>query len=630
MKKIGYILIAAAILLAAWLIFKQPTSGVHPNVILITLDTTRADALGFAGNSKVHTPVMDALAKSGTIFSNCTSHSSITLPSHSSILTGQIPPLHGVHNNSSYRLSQDAVTLPEVLQEHGYATGAFLGSVILLKEFGLNQGFDVYDDEIVHYKSNTEKRTIVTRRAEDTMTRAWNWIQKQKQPFFSWIHCYDPHMPYEAPSPFKEAYADNPYFGEIAYTDLQIGRLVNHLKQKGLLENTIIIITGDHGDSFGEHDEITHGLFCYRSTTHVPLFFSIPLKDNESEKIHYPVSSVDILPTILTMLDIPLPKNISGQNLLDASPRSIYSETYIPFESFYFSPVLSIKTDQFSFYKSSEFECYQLTDDPNELNNRVNDHQDELRYFKEQLADIESKAKTTVEEFELDLEMIELLKSLGYVQDGGTYIDHGDDPFSLPAPIHSTKVFKTIQHLHVFESNYPFKVIEEMESLLEEFPDYIGLLTKLGEFKMKIAPEEALVHLEKAAHLRPGDPRLHNLYGHALFNNGYFQKSLEEFKVALELKPTQIVARYNAARVLLEMGQIDLATWNFNKVLEDNPNDIFTLNNLSFIALNHEKNTNKAFKLIDRAFRANPKHPLIKKNHNFIKTLISQNDINKR
>jgi len=275
-----------------------------PNIILITIDTARADALGCYGNKQAVTPVMDALAASGNRFTNCFVQAPITLPSHTSIMTSKNPPSHGVHNNSSYCLSDDALTLAEILKAQGYSTGAFIGSIILDSRHGLDQGFDTYDDDVTHYSSEMKKRTIVTRRAEQVLERGFHWIDEQDSPFFSWLHFYDPHAPYDPPSPFSEAYGDNPYLGEIAYVDLQIGRLVRHLKDHGLWQDTLIVITADHGEAFGEHGEQTHGYFCYGSTTHVPLIISKPLKGQSGQTFDHLVRSIDIAPTLLTLIGV--------------------------------------------------------------------------------------------------------------------------------------------------------------------------------------------------------------------------------------------------------------------------------------------------------------------------------------
>ncbi|MCB1052416.1 MAG: sulfatase, partial [Acidobacteria bacterium] len=271
------------------------------NILLITLDTTRADVLGIYGNKNIQTPNLDHLALNGNFFSQCFSHAPITLPSHTSILTGLNPLHHGVHNNINYALPDTTPTLATLLKEKGYRTGAFVSSFILDSRFGLSRGFDLYEDNIVHYKKQRDQKEILTRRAGDTIHHLEDWLSQSdaQQPFFAWLHLYDAHAPYEAPLPFRQAYASSPYFGEVAYVDYELGRLFEFLDAQGLDKETLIIVTADHGDSFEEHGEATHGFFCYSTTTHVPLILSKPLFGSPGKNFQHRVQSADIFPTVL-------------------------------------------------------------------------------------------------------------------------------------------------------------------------------------------------------------------------------------------------------------------------------------------------------------------------------------------
>ena len=597
----------------------------NPNVILITLDTTRADALGIYGNKTVKTPFLDALARNGNYFTQCFSQAPITLPSHASILTGLNPPAHGVRNNSTYRLDEGIQTLPELLRDHGYSTGAFIGSIILLEQYGLGQGFEMYEDDIVHYNpTRKSNNTIVTRRAEETMEKAWTWIEKQSDPFFSWIHLYDAHWPYEPPPPFDRAYADNPYDGEIAYMDLQIGRLMRKLKESGRWDNTLLIVTADHGESFGEHGEKTHGFFCYDSTTHIPLILSRPLNGRLGSALNHPVRSIDIAPTILKLVEAKADEPMDGTSLYDLGDRDLYAEAIIPNETYYCAPVSRLRKGNFSFYKSSELEMYDLEQDPQELINIVSQQPALQQIFEESLAIITSKTAKEVEQVQLDHEMIELLRSLGYVHDGGTFVSDSD--FSkLPSPLASIKPFREIHRYNQFKEEFPYKMIEGLAPVIEEFPNHIMLLKEQGTLLAAAGHErEALGLLRRAVELRVEDPRLHNLLAKAYHRFGHLDLSLKEFTVALELDPKQTVARYNAARVLLEMGQVDVARENFQKVLEQNPKDLFALNNMAYIAIEKDNNPPLALEFIERAFRVNHKHPLILENRAYIMAAVER------
>jgi arylsulfatase A-like enzyme len=594
----------------------------RPNIILITCDTTNAEALGVYGNTRIHTPVIDSLARSGCLFSNCSTHAPITLPSHSCILTGLLPTQHGVRNNSTYKLASSIETLPELLKNQGYDTGAFISSFILNHQYGLNQGFDVYSDHIIHYKKDREKKAIITRRAGTTIELAVDWIKDRKKPFFSWIHLYDPHWPYDPPAPFDIAYTDDPYLGEIAYMDLQIGLLIKHLKEMGQWDRTLIILTGDHGESRGRHGENSHGFFCYNATTHVPLILSKPVwGTTSSARIDYPVESIDIVPTICDLLQIEKPTELKGINLFRDEPRTIYSEAMIPFEDNYCSPVIRLKNNDYSVYHSSQWELYDLQEDPEEHHNLFNKRGTRGDRLVQHLQDIKLNiGSNNSEEVQLDQETIDLLKSLGYVHDGGTFIPDNQDVYHRKSPLNSIDIFKAIQSGKIFEDNYPFKYLHILTELKNKHPDHPLVLREYGRMNVLAGNRDlAIDNLRAAAQLVPEDPRLHSMVGLAYYHFKEYEESLDEFRIALELSPEHLISRYNASVVLIELGRYEPARENLEKVLEGNPNDIFTLNNLALIAWDKDGNKEKALKYLNKANQINPTHPLILRNISRIK-----------
>ena len=521
------------------------------NIILITLDTTRADALGVYGNGQAQTPVIDALAGNGHHFTQCYSQAPITLPSHSSILTGLIPPNHGVRNNGSYRLGE-VPTLAQALRASGMRTGAFVGSAILLEEFGLGRGFDHYDDEIVHYTESRETGHIVTRRAESVIQRAWSWISDRDQPFFSWIHLYDPHWPYEPPSPFAEAFADNPYLGELAYVDLQLGWLVDQLRRKGLFENTLIVITADHGESFGEHGEQSHGFFCYGATTHVPLILSQPIMGEAGQSFDHLVRSIDIAPTLLRLKGLKPKTALDGLPLWDKGPRESYSEAMIPYENFYCAPVQAYRDQQLSYYKGNAEELYDIAADPRENNNLIESDPERAARLRDGLAPLLRETGENDSERQMDPSTVELLRSLGYVHDGGSHIPGTKAPHELPPPKEALPVYRVFQRLNHQGKTYPFKAIEAYTRLETEFPDNVVVQKELGRLLTFAGDRDgALRRLRKAAETRHEDPRLHTLLGLGHAHFGEREEALDEFRLALELDPNHLIARYNAAVLFL-------------------------------------------------------------------------------
>jgi choline-sulfatase len=617
-RLLGFTAVLAGIALASWLVWNGSSPARPRNVILITLDTTRADALGAYGRKGIATPVLDRMAAEGHVFEQAYAHAPITLPSHSSMLTGLTPPRHGVRNNIAYRLAADQLTLPEMLKARGFATSAFVSSMILDSRFGLDQGFDVYDDDIVHYTEKTAK-AIVTRRAGSTFDSALAWLAAQRktqsdQPFFSWIHLYDAHYPYDPPLPYKQAYADSPYHGEIAYMDQQIGRLVRFLKDADLYDDTLIIVTADHGESFGEHGEQTHGYFCYGATTHVPLILSQPLYGVPGQRYAHQVQSVDMLPSILQALGLEAATGLDGLLLSSDAARSVFSEAIIPSEDFYLAPVHSLKDEQYTFYYSSDLELYDRKADPGETNNLVKQQPDLAALYRDRVQLVLDSSTQTGAKASIDQATIEMLRSLGYVADGGSAVASGMDPFLLPSPRHSVGIYRRLQALRQFEEEYPFKLIEGLQAMLGEDPDQILLHRDLGRLLVLAGDEDGIDHLQRAAALQPADPRLHTFLGLGYHQFGRFEDSIGEYQLALELNPEHLIARYNLGLAQLALGQVDAAERSFETVVEQNDKDILALNNLAYIAYRHRGDSGRALALIEQARRINPEHPLLREN----------------
>jgi arylsulfatase A-like enzyme/Flp pilus assembly protein TadD len=615
------ILLCLAILLIPVGCQQQISKEQFPNIVLITLDTTRADALSAYGNQIVKMPIVDTLAKQGLVWESCYSQAPITLPSHSSIFTSLNPARHGVRNNNTYQLADTHVTLAEQFKTMGFQTGAFIGSIILLGRYGLNQGFDEYDDDIVHYEKR-EKNQIATRRADVVTDRAIAWIEQQEErPFFSWLHFYDPHWPYEPPSPFAEAYADAPYSGELAFVDLQIGRLIQHLKKQGVYDRTLIIITADHGEAFGAHGEETHGYFAYRSTTHVPLIFSRPFTFEPGTRFNHDVASIDIMPTLLELLGSQPSEDIDGVSLFSTAERQLYAEAMIPYENMYCSPVHALRNQTHSYYLSGEEELYDLRNDPDEKHNIIVQAPDALSELRRQMEVHKiDPTQQTQEAVQLDQETIELLRSLGYIHDGGTHIPTIENPYAQPSPKSSLSLYRVYQLLRHDEQTYPFLIIDAFKEMEADFPEHILRLKNLGRLLAFAGDREgAIRNMRKAAELRYQDPRLHVEMGLVYNHFGEYDQAVDEFRVALELDPNQLIARYNAAVTLLQKGEIELARENFLKVLEIQPEDSMSLNNLAHIAMEHQQDPTQAWDYILKAHESNPRHPLIRKNYDAIK-----------
>ncbi len=360
----------------------------RPNVLLVTVDTTRADHLGAYGYDRDTSPTVDALAAEGVLFEHAFAHAPITLPSHTSMLTGTFPLAHGVRDNGRFSVADDLETLPEMLRERGYATGAFVSAFVLDSRFGLDQGFDVYDDSFTAEWSEDKLRDariynqmVTDRPADQTTQRAIAWLAEQAEsPFFLWVHYYDPHQRYAPPHPWDQLYQDNLYDGEIAFMDSEIARLFDALRERGLWDRTAVLLTGDHGESLGQHGEATHAVLAYDSTLRVPLVIKPPAGVAVERKVvTESVSHVDLLPTVGDLLDLPTPSGLPGRSLLPAiqgrapsgraADRAIYFESALPRFSFGWEPLFGVRAGSWKYIHAPEPELYDLERDPGEQRN---------------------------------------------------------------------------------------------------------------------------------------------------------------------------------------------------------------------------------------------------------------------
>jgi len=341
------------------------------NVLLITIDTLRPDRLSCYSREHLETPNIDGLAEKGILFTKAFAHTSTTFPSHVNILLGTVPLYHGVHDNSTFIVEDRFLTLAEHLKGYGYSTGAFIGAFPLDSKFGLAQGFDVYDDD---YRGDRyQKFSYVERKAEIVVDKALEWLREQSAPWFLWIHCWDPHHPYDPPEPFHTQYKDHLYDGEVAYVDSILGRLFDYMQTNGLTENTLIVLTGDHGEGLGEHGELTHGYFAYNSTIWIPLIITIP--GENKEQVTQMVTHTDIFPTVCDVLRIEKEPFLQGLSLLPAIKgkklprRPVYFESLYPYYSRQWAPLRGYIYEEEKYIETPIPEVYDLDKDFNELHN---------------------------------------------------------------------------------------------------------------------------------------------------------------------------------------------------------------------------------------------------------------------
>jgi arylsulfatase A-like enzyme/Flp pilus assembly protein TadD len=453
------------------------------NLLLITIDTLRTDRLSCYSKDHLRTPNIDSLAGRGVLFTRAFAHTSTTLPSHTNILLGTTPLHHGVHDNLHFIVRQDFLSLAEHLKTYNYSTGAFIGAFPLDTRFGLSQGFDVYDDEydLVSSKAKREGE----RKAEIVVGRALSWLQGQASPWFLWIHCWDPHNPYDPPEPYKTRFSRDPYSGEVAYVDSVLGKLFSHLDRNDLWNKTVVVFTGDHGESLGEHDEETHGIFAYNSTTWIPLIFSVPgIKPRKTDPY---VAHIDIFPTVCDALDIEKPDSLQGVSLWPAirgrrqKQQTIFFESLYPFYSRGWAPMRGFIRDQKRFIESPIPEIYDLEEDFGEEDNLAERTSpkdlNEYRDFLKKIIEDFSLDESALAEQKLDKRSLEQLKSLGYIADS--------DELSSPqafGPDQDAKVLihyhnKCIKAIELHEDGKTVEAIRLLKEVLAERDD-IGIAFK--------------------------------------------------------------------------------------------------------------------------------------------------------
>lgn len=394
-----------------------------PDILLITLDTTRADHIGAYGDRQARTPRLDRLAAEGVLFERVVAAAPITLPAHVSLLTGLYPFAHGVRNNGTFALADAVPTLATVLHERGYRTAAFVSAFVLDRRYGLARGFDHYDDRFENAARSTAAGEV-ERRGDRTALAAGEWLSHQAGdgvPLFVWLHLYDPHDPYDPPSPFREAFADRPYDGEIAFDDNVISSLLGRVERLGRLTSTVVAVVGDHGESLGDHDELTHSLFVYESALRVPLILSWPNHLPAGRRVSALARSIDLAPTLLDVAGQPALAHVEGQSLMPlvrgraTGPASAYGETYFPFFYMHWAPLRSIQDDRWKFIEAPSPELYDLSRDSREQTNLAEREPARAAALRGALDTMTGGRAGMMSEHPVDRETTERLAALGYL-----------------------------------------------------------------------------------------------------------------------------------------------------------------------------------------------------------------------
>ena len=596
----------------------------RPNILLITLDTTRADRIGTYGYKSARTPVLDQLAREGVLFERAYTVAPLTLPVHASLMTGLYPPEHGLRTNGYGSLSADRTTLCEILVREGYVAGAFVASFVLDKKFGLNQGFQEYNDDLIGAKP-TQDAIHRYRDGSLVVDAALQWLGKPRsQPFFCWVHLYDPHAPYESRSAeFGDAFAKSPYDGEIAYTDQQVGRVLEFVKKH---PQTIVIVVGDHGESLSEHHELQHGYTLYNNTQHVPLILRGVPDAVPGTRVATPVTLVDVLPTLLEMLKLPIPTGVSGRSFLQSlsgkaiASRNCYGGTDDPFLQNGWSPLRSLTTDRWKYIRTTKPELYDLQADPREMNNLAAANPERLQEFEKQLLDLEAGMvigeATSVQLSESEKRV---LSGLGYIGGAATskpppgtpttvLVDVKDmlpfneatqtaidllDQRKLPeAEVVLKKIVAESPPEHVSSRLYLGTVLEQQgrlkeaeaiyKAVLKQRPDDANALFHLGGLYAEQGRlAEAIKIFEHSIEVEPEAAQPHFNLGLARARLGDPESAQREFEDALVLDPLFPGVRSALGNVLARQGRIDDAIATYQDELKVNPKNIEAHANLA-------------------------------------------------
>ncbi len=625
-------------------------SGMGLNVLLITIDTLRRDRVSCYSSQHIQTPNVDRLAKKGIVFTRAFSHNPTTLPAHTNILLGLTPLAHGVRENTNFVVRAEFLTLAEYLKDFGYSTGAFIGGFPLNSRFGLAQGFDIYDED--YEKEKFMKFSAGERKAEEVIDKALRWLDHQESKWFCWIHCYDPHDPYDPPEPFKTRFEKNLYDGEVVYVDHVLGKLLDHMEKEGLFKKTLIIFTGDHGESLGQHGEMTHGYLAYNTTICVPFILTYP--DSKSGRVDQYVSHMDIFPTVCDILRIKKPGDLQGISLAPVMKskripeRTIYFESLYPYYSRGWAPVKGFIQEGKKYVQSPIPELYDLKADFDESHNLAEDQRlDTYRKKLNEVIEHYSYPENEKAKHLINRKSLERLKSLGYVSSpqAAKKESYGpEEDVKTLLPFHN----KAVKAWELYEEGKIYEGFEMAKEVITERKDVDIAYTNLAKmYKEQEKLGQALEVLEMAHKHLPSnygviityvsylnladrnddvirivenlqlpqmenDPEIWDFLGVAYSKKGEFEKAIHAFELSLSIDNEFAYAYRNFgtalfSRFLEKRDREDLtkSIWSFKKAVTFEPEFAAAYNGLG-LAYKENNQTDEAMKCWERAYELRP------------------------
>ena len=539
----------------------------RPNIILITLDTTRADRVGFLGSQLGLTPNLDALAHEGVIFTQAYSNVPLTTASHATILSGTYPQFHHV-NDAGVPLAKSLPYAPDILSKVGYRTAAFVGAVILDPSGGapgFARGFQTYDAGFRARQSGEDRYTTLERRGTEVVDHALSWLDKKPMgPFFLWVHLYDPHAPYDPPEPFRSRYRSNPYNGEIASTDSAVGKLLDELRARKLFDESLIIVVADHGEALGEHGERGHGIFLYDPTIHVPMLMKMPRQRSAGRKVESRVSLVDVMPTLLQVAGQGVPKVVQGESLLPLiysapakaeSDRPAYAESEYPHNAYGWSPLRSLRSGKYLFIDAPRPELYDALNDPSEEHDLLPTSKavgetlgTQLRKFRARTSSASLAPKQA-----LNAQQQANLQALGYVASGEPSAPNSVAGEADPKDKIEIANQMTEANLALEEGKYE-QAIQTLQSVVGKDATIAAAYTDLGTAWSALGDDrQAVPVLRKAVELRPKSVNAHYQLATVLFETGDLPGAALQYEAAVAGFPESPDMHYSLAAVYVRI-----------------------------------------------------------------------------
>jgi arylsulfatase A-like enzyme/Tfp pilus assembly protein PilF len=605
------------------------------NIVLVTIDTLRSDRISSYGSDRVHTPNIDSFASDGVLFSNAASTVPFTLPAHSSILTGLYPPGHGVRENVGYTLDPAIPTLAEVLSSAGWTTAGFVSAFVLDRRWGIGRGFDHYFDDFDLSDFETPNLSSVQRPGDETIAEAVRWLDDRPMdtPFFLWLHLYDPHDPYTPPEPFKSRYPGQPYDGEVAYTDSLIGDFRTALEERGLLSNSLVILTADHGEGLGDHGESSHGFFVYDTTIHVSMIVRPPTDAFAGRIVDSAVSHVDLFPTILDAVGLNAPKAVHGHSLLPvisgqegaAIERSVYSESLYPLLHYGWAPLRAVRSGNLKLIDAPRPEVFDITADPSETRDLSSKDPVLVATLEDRLAElrteIEAESQTGSAAPELDAETLSQLQALGYAAgQGGVSLEEEGDILRAD-PKDKIGLHRTIMRAQSQLRSDEAAAEKTLLAVLAEDPDILDAHQMLGQLaasqerfddavgyfrrSLELAPDhknslmglassyralgrtdEALIGFRRTLEVSGPDTRATLAIADIEVEQGNFEAAAQALEEAVETTETPALVHNKLGEVRAEQGRRDEAMALFAKAVEEK--DDFAVAHFNLAALYEE------------------------------------------